>query len=734
MIEFLDIPNYISTVCMESERKVSMAAGPLETIMNPSSISMAGASNNLRKMGTIQLINLIDSGFGGEIMPIHPKESEVLGKKAYRTVSELPYAPDLAILVVPTAVVPGMLEEFGKIGTRHAIIITAGFRETGEKGRELEKRIIEIADAYGIRFLGPNCLGIVNTHLPLNVTVAPILRYGGGLSLASQSGTYIAQSVQFLHRNGIAMGKAISVGNEANITITDCLEYLGEDEHTKAIGLYIEGIRDAGRFLDVARKISRRKPIVAQYVGGTEAGARSGSSHTGAMAGPDYVYDGLFEQAGIIRVSTIEDVYRIGWALATQPPLRGPRIGVLTNSGGPGTGIATTCNASGLEVPEFSPEIQEQVSRYLQGHASARNPVDLTFHIGMEALTVKIPEILFSAPEIDGVIIHGIMDTGFVDLLYPSINKRMPIDHEKFIKFSEIELNELVRMPHDHGKPLLISSFFDESDHTVRVFHEHSIPTFDSPEKAAQAMAALYRHYLIRNRASAAGRRTAGRAVPERAQEIVAGCNPKGMDEYSAKQLLRAYGIPTAEETLAGSREEALDAARRLGYPVAVKACSPSIAHKTEHGLVFLDVNDETALVRAFDAIRAYDADSQVLVAEMIKGKREFMAGVSYFPGFPPCVMFGLGGVFAEAHRDFAIRLAPLTENDADEMIGSIRAKALLGPYRNMEKVDREALADLLVRLGDIALDFPAIKEIDLNPIIITGGAPKVADALMIIG
>ena len=210
MIEFLDIPNYISTVCMESERKVSMAAGPLETIMNPTSISMAGASNNLRKMGTIQLINLIDSGFGGEIMPIHPKESEVLGKKAYRTVSELPYAPDLAILVVPTAVVPGMLEEFGKIGTRHAIIITAGFRETGEKGRELEKRIIEIADAYGIRFLGPNCLGIVNTHLPLNVTVAPILRYGGGFSLASQSGTYIAQSVQFLQRNGIAMGKAIS--------------------------------------------------------------------------------------------------------------------------------------------------------------------------------------------------------------------------------------------------------------------------------------------------------------------------------------------------------------------------------------------------------------------------------------------------------------------------------------------------------------------------------------------
>lgn len=710
-----------------------MAAGPLNRIMNPSSISMAGASNNMMKMGTIQMLNLIDSGFSGEIMPIHPKEKEVLGKKAYAAISDLPYAPELAILVVPTALVPEMLEDFGKIGTRHAIIITAGFRETGENGGELEKRIIEIAHAHNIRFLGPNCLGIVNTHLPLNVTVAPILGYGGGLSLASQSGTYIAQTVQYLHRNGIVLGKAISVGNEADITITDCLEYLGEDEHTKAIGLYIEGLRDAGRFLDAARKISRHKPIVAQYVGGTEAGARSGSSHTGAMAGPDYIYDGLFEQAGIIRVDTIEEVYKIGWALATQPPLKGPRIAVLTNSGGPGTGIATTCNALGLDVPEFSKGVQERVSGHLQGHASARNPVDLTFHVGMEALTVKIPEILFSADEIDGVIIHGIMDTGFMDLLYPSVSKHMPVSREKFLKYGEANLDELIRMPQTYGKPLMISSFFDEFDHCIRVFHENRVPTFDSPEKAARAMAAFYRHCLIRNRPVEEPAPQTGRAFPVKAQDIVSAHNPKGMDEYAAKQLLRAYGIPTAEEFLAGSHEEALDAARRLGYPVAVKACSSTIAHKTEHGLVFLDVKDDDALLRAFDAIRAFDGSAQVLVAEMLKGRREFMAGVSYFPGFPPCVMFGLGGIFAEAHKDFAIRLAPLSRGDAREMAGSIHARALLGSYRNMEEVDRDALAELLVRLGDIALDFPAIKEIDLNPIIIVNGTPKVADALMII-
>lgn len=718
---------------MESERKVNMTAGPLETILNPCSIALAGASNNMSKMGTIQMLNLIDSGFHGEIMPVHPREPEVLGKKAYPAITDLPFAPDLAILVVPTALVPDMLEDFGKLGTRHAIVITAGFKETGEKGRDLERRITEIARAHGIRFLGPNCLGIVNTHLPLNVTVGPILGYGGGLSLASQSGTYIAQTVHFLRRNGIVLGKAISVGNEADIDITDCLEYLGQDEHTKAIGMYIEGIRDAGRFLRVARWVSGKKPIVAQYVGGTEAGARSGSSHTGAIAGPDYIYDGLFEQAGIVRVGTIEEVYRIGWALATQPPLKGPRIAVLTNSGGPGSGIATTCNAAGLEVPEFSDAVQEQVSQYLPGHASARNPVDLTFHIDMKALTVKIPEILFSADEIDGVIIHGIMDTGFMDLLYPSVSKHMGITREQFLKYGEISLDELVGMPHAYGKPLLISSFFDESDHCVQLFHKSSIPTFDSPEKAAKAMWALYKHCLFRRRsASRPARRTRG-MIPARAQEIFSSHSRTGMDEYAAKQLLKAYGIPTTEEFLAASREDALKAARRLGFPVAVKACSPSISHKTEHGLVFLDVEDEDSVSHAFDAIRAYDHDTPVLVAEMLKGKREFMAGVSYHPGFPPCVMFGLGGIFAEAHRDFAIRLAPLSREDAREMICSLRARTILRAYRNMEEVDLDALADILVRLGDIALDFPEIKEIDLNPIIIVSGAPKVADSLMII-
>ncbi|HPJ94810.1 MAG TPA: acetate--CoA ligase family protein [Deltaproteobacteria bacterium] len=707
-----------------------MSCNPLIRIMNPSSIAIVGASNNFKTMGTIQLFNLLNSGFPGEVLPVHPKEEKVLGKKAYASVEDLPYPPDLAVLVVPTRLVPEMLEAFGKLGTSHAVIITAGFKETGESGLILERSIVDIAQTYGIRFLGPNCLGIVNSHLPLNITVAPLMDTRGKLSLASQSGTYVAQTVNFLHKNGIVLNKAISVGNEANIDITDCIEYLGNDESTRAIGLYIEGIRDAGRFLEVARRVSRTKPIIAQYVGGTEAGARSGSSHTGAMAGPDYVYDGLFEQAGIIRVETIEEVFRTGWALATQPPLTGKRIAVLTNSGGPGTGISTTCNANGLEVPEFSETLQNKISRYLPGHASAKNPVDLTFHIDMEALTEKIPRELFASDEIHGVIIHGIMDTGFMELLYPYVKDYFKVSKEDFLKNAEISMEPLLAMPETYKKPLMISSFFGREDHCMRVFHEHGIPTFDSPEKTAKAMGALLRHLHIRTRALNDPVRTGH--IPDGAEYIINQTSSRTIDEYRAKKLLRAYGIPTTTEELAESLEAAEEHAHTIGYPVALKVCSPDISHKTESGLVHLNIRDKDALKAAYTSINSNGNNLPVLISQMLHGDREFMAGISHHPGFPPCVMFGLGGIFAEALNDITIRLSPLSLSDAMEMIENISARALIGSYRNMQPVEKDTVAAILIALSQIALDFPGIKEIDLNPIIVQQGKPTVADALII--
>ena len=700
---------------------------PLQFIMAPSSIAIVGASNNATKMGTIQCLNLIHSGFKGDILPVHLKEKVVLGKTAYPSIEKLPYAPELAVLVVPTALVPGMLEHFGRIGTRFAVIITAGFKETGSKGLALEEEVNRIAEKYGIRFLGPNCLGIINTWLPLNMTVSPVADHQGKLSLASQSGTYVAQTLPYLHRHGIALSKAISVGNEANIDIVDCLEYLGADESTKAIGLYIEGIRRASRFLEVARAVSRKKPIVAQYVGGTEAGARSGSSHTGAMAGPDYVYDGLFEQAGIIRVDTIEEVYKVGWALASQPPLKGRRIAILTNSGGPGTAMATTCNKYGLEVPEFSPAVQARVAKHIPGHASPRNPVDLTFHVDMGGITRDIPTDLMRAEEIDGLIIHGIMDTGFFQVIYPIIKDFVGLPKEEFIQAVTLDLEPLAAMPSTYGKPLMISSFFDRSDHAIQAFHARGIPVFDSPEKAARAMAALYQYRRITTMDTTLPEPW---DIPPKALSLMRSTDV--FDEYSAKQLLKAYGIPTVRETLAHTLEEALEAAEHIGYPVALKVCDPRIQHKTEQGLVRLNIKDAPEFMKAFRSLRRKAPGAPILVAQMLKGEKEFMAGVNSYPGFPPCVLFGLGGIFTEAFRDFSIRLAPLSSHDARAMMGAITARSLLGAYRGLPAVDAKAMADLLMALSQLALHFPEIAEIDLNPIIVVDGVPKVADALIV--
>ncbi len=315
-----------------------MPVNPLHLLLNPRSIAIAGASNNPMKMGTLQALSILKDGWQGKFYPIHPTEKTVLGHRAYASPLDLPETPDLALLVVPTAQVVPLIEAFAAIGTKRAIVISAGFKETGEEGRRMEERLKEIVAGSGMRFLGPNCMGIINTAISLNVTVSPPGKRPGRLGLASQSGTYVTQTIAYLGEQGIRFSKAISCGNEADIDIIDALEYLGEDEQTKAIILYIEGIRDGRRFIETARRITPLKPVLAQYVGGSAAGARAGLSHTGAMAGPDHLYDGIFRQAGIIRCHSIEELYAHGRVHATQPPLRGNRLAVRHQFRGSGDG------------------------------------------------------------------------------------------------------------------------------------------------------------------------------------------------------------------------------------------------------------------------------------------------------------------------------------------------------------------------------------------------------------
>ena len=683
-----------------------MNKNPLHQLMNPRSIATVGAGNNPMKMGTLQALSIIKDGYNGKFYPVHPREETVIGHKAYRSVFDLPENPDLAILIVPTDQVVPLLDDFGKLGTKYAVIISGGFKERGHEGQKLENELLKIADKYGMRFLGPNCIGIINSQISLNMTVFAHSAKPGKFGLASQSGTYVTQTLSYLRKKGIRFSKAISVGNEANIDIVDALEYLGEDPDTKAIGLYIEGISDGRRFIEVAQKITPYKPVLAQYVGGSNAGARAGMSHTGSMAGPDILYEGIFKQAGIIRVNSVEDLYEHGWALATQPKLRGKRIGVVTNSGGPGSAMANICDAGGLDVPTFSDELQAELKKYIPSHAASINPVDMTFDLDAQVLSAVVPETVMKSGEVDGIILHGIMSTGFLRDKYPHIRELVGgVSLDLVLNRFRPDFAQTVSLPEKYKMPLIVSSFLGREDNYTEAYQDHDIPAFDGPEKAARAMLAMLHYKNISERLA-----ITHPILPMKSPVAVAILNEamekgqESLDEYTAKKVLAAYNIPIPEEKLAYTVDDAIQYAISMGFPVAVKACSADILHKTEKGLVFLNQTREEDVRGSFASIQsATAAETPVLISKMVPGAREFMAGTARYPGFGPCVLFGLGGIFAEAMHDVTFRAAPLSITEAGEMLTDLKSQALLHSFRGMPEPDHMAIAKILQKLSFIA-------------------------------
>ncbi len=706
------------------------------SLMNPKSVAIVGASNNPMKMGTMHALSILKDGYQGKFYPVHPTEQTVLGHTAYKSPLDLPEAPDLAMFVLPAQYLLPVFEAFGKIGTKYAIVITAGFKEAGEDGIALEEQLKALAKQYNIRFIGPNCMGIVNRDILLNTSVSPIVGKPGTLGLISQSGTYVAQTVDYLKKRGIRLGKAVSLGNEADVNMVDVLEYMGEDDNTTAISLYIETIRDVPRFLRVARNITPHKPIIAQYIGGSEAGGRAGLSHTGAMAGKDFLYDGLFKQAGIIRVFSIEDLYGIGWALATQPRIRGNRIAIITNSGGPGSAIADTCDANGCDVPLFSEALKNKIKPLIPVHAPCGNPVDLTFALDMEVMTRKIPDLVMESGEVDGIVMHGAMSTGFMASVFPHLKELMPgVTLEEMIKGATKDLTDSVQIPFKHNIPMTVSAFFDRTDQYTKEYEDNNVPVFDSPEKAARAISTMVKYKAVQDRKPhGPGPEFMANDTANRILAQAAANNQHTLDEYAAKQLLGSYGVPVPEEILCRSAQEAVKAAQKIGFPVVVKACDPTMLHKTEQGLVHLNISDDQGVVSAYEAVQeTAGRPAAVLVAKMLNGQREFLAGIMYDEQFGHCAAFGVGGIFTEAFNDVTYRITPLNDAEAEEMVHDIDSHKLLGPYRSMPPVNLKALGRILSTLSRIPVIHPQVKEIDINPIICMGDAPVAADALIIL-
>jgi len=477
----------------------------LYPIAYPKNIAFFGASNNFNRMGTIILDSLKDLGFAGPVYPVHPKETEILGYKAYASVEDLPEAPGLAIIVLPTDVVNKYLEACGKRGTRHAVVVSGGFKEVGGKGPELEQELQQTAEKYGIRFLGPNCLGVANPHHRLNPTPFHYDADPGFIGLASQSGSFVTQMFNYLSGYGLGFSTAFSVGNEANIDIVDCMEYLATCPHTRVIALYIEGIRRGERFMAAARKIVPHKPIVALYIGGSEAGRRAGFSHTGSMAGPDELYEGMFKQSGIIRAASLTELFDFCWVLGTLPLPTGNRVMVQTHSGGPGATAADACDRDGMVLPEISDTTVKALRPFMPHTGTLGNPVDLTFSKNPMDYFTDIPAVLLAEENIDILLAYFLAPSAFIERAL----KQMGLTPDKVVeesrKLAKDAAEKFMQKVKAQDKPVVGFTYRSLSEAFTRHLIHKGIPIFPDPTRASRALRALLDYKAIKARGPADG-------------------------------------------------------------------------------------------------------------------------------------------------------------------------------------------------------------------------------------
>ncbi len=491
----------------------SIKASPLYAIANPKSIAIFGASNNATSMGTGLLGSLLALGFQGEIYPIHPKEDQVLNLKAYRSVLDLPKVPDLALIVLPTRIVSEAMDACGRKGIKHAIVVSGGFKEVGAEGIDLEKNLVAVANKYGIRFLGPNCIGVANPRYKLNTTFMVFEGTPGFIGMASQSGSFVTQMFSYLSRHALGFSTAFSVGNEANLDIVDCMEYLGACPDTKVIALYIEGIRRGRAFVEMARSIVPKKPIVAFYIGGSETGRRAGLSHTGAMAGPDRLYDGIFRQSGIIRARSMMELFDLCRMLGSFPGIAGRRVMIQTHSGGPGAEAADACGRAGLELPPLSPETVKNLSPFVPHTGSISNPLDFTFGRNIVDYYWGIPKVLLEDKSTDLLLFYFSMSGGTLERTIRQLGVPRDQIPEKILEMINLQSDSIIRLLKTHDKPFVGYTFLSLKDTLVRGLVERGIPIFPGPQRAARAIEAAYQYTCLRDKivASASYEETASR-------------------------------------------------------------------------------------------------------------------------------------------------------------------------------------------------------------------------------
>ena len=692
----------------------------LDAIFRPRSVAVIGASRDRRTVGGAIFHNLVSHDFQGPVYPVNPKSGVVQSVRAYPTIREIPDPVDLAVVVVPAAQVLEVVEACGEKGVKGVVVISAGFKETGGAGAEREQALRECVRRRGMRLIGPNCLGVLNTESAFNLdaTFAPVYPPPGRVAFSSQSGALGLAILDLAAELNIGISHFASVGNKADVSGNDLLEYWEEDPGTGVILLYLESFGNPGRFLEIARRVGRTKPIVAVKSGRTGAGMRAASSHTGSLAGADTAVEALCIQAGVIRCDTIEELFDVAMPLATQPLPRGNRVGIITNAGGPGIMASDACETRGLEVATLTEDTVHGLRAFLPPEASTRNPVDMIASAVPESFEKSI-RLLAADPNVDALLV----------LYVPPIVTE-PLDVARaIVRGNEAAKADALAAGRD-AKPVL-SCFMGSHGvpEGLRSLHQGHIPSYVFPESAAIALSRTVRYARWRATPDGVTRRYSD-VDRELAVRVVAGACARGgaerawLDAAETAALLGAYGLIRPAAAHARTEEEAVAAARKIGFPVAVKLVSPTITHKSDVGGVVLDLADEAGVRSAFRGIEQRLAAlgrqaemAGVLVQPMMREGIETIVGMTRDPSFGPLLMFGMGGVQVEILKDVVFRVHPLTDHDARAMVNGVRGAKLLSGYRGAPPGDVAALEEAMLRVSQLAGDHPEIVEMDLNPL-----------------
>ncbi len=698
---------------------------PLDSIFSPKTVAVIGASERAGSVGRAVLRSLVSSPFGGTVFPVSEKRSSVLGIKAYRSIGDIPEAIDLAVVVTPAASVPGVIRGCVQAGAGGVIVISAGFKEHGEPGKELEHQILETIRGTHLRIIGPNCLGVMNPLTGLNATFAPNIARAGNVAFISQSGALCTAILDWAQREMVGFSAFVSVGSMLDVGWGDLIDYLGNDPRTHSIVIYMESIGDARSFISAAREVSLSKPVIVIKAGRTEAAAHAAASHTGTLTGSDEVLDAAFRRCGVLRVNTIADLFYMAEVLAKQPRPKGPRLAIVTNAGGPGVLAADALIANGGQLAELSSKTMEDLNQLLPPHWSNNNPIDMLGDALPERYA-KVLEIAAADPNIDGLLA----------ITCPQGMAEPTQTAERLKAYAATT-----------GKPVLASWMGGaEVAAGVDILNRAGIPTFPFPDTAARIfdymwlysynLRGLYETPVLRSQEEGFDR-AAAEAIVQRVRHS----GRTILTEFESKQLLAAYGIPAVETVMALNEDEAVQQAQEVGYPAVLKLNSETITHKSDVGGVRLNLMDEEAVRTAYRAIENAVNEKTgggnffgVTVQPMLKREGyELIVGSSVDPQFGPVILFGTGGELVEVFRDRALALPPLNTTLARRMMEQTRIFEALQGVRGRAAVDIEGLEELLVRFSQLVVEQRWIKEIDVNPLLASGDGFVALDARVVL-